>query len=795
MTSDDAGFDSVLVATRGYSFLFGRGLSVFAPRLLLVASIMFSLASAAVGQEQDEEKRDLLGAASNIVPESIAIDPGGNRFAAIVVNPQTQKRTVMVDCKTLPGEYDMVAKGTPIFSLNGQRIALVASRRGKCFVVIDGKEGRNYDIDGDRWPIADLVFSPTGRYVAYKTRKQGKNYLVVNETEFGPYDDVIIEGTKTAPGIGDFRFADSDDFFSYRAKVGDKMVACRGWIQGPKIDLATSKEYDSIGVGTPIWLRGQAGGQGHAFAFIARERDKEFISFLQDPNVYQNFLPGLNGPDNQPRRFDFIRRGSLMYSPNSILGFVAREGDKWNVVIRDAMWKPCDAVGQLMYSPSGNRWACDAILSKPPAENTEDAAAEADATKKDENTTEEDDTADDVVLMINNEPSAGYDGIRYPGTVFVAEDDRAYYAAVKGEKSYVVVDGQQGEGYREVEAASIAVDRHRQHLAYVAGDGEKRFVVLDGWKGPTFEQISNLRFCPNSKRFAYTAANGLENYVVVDEKIMGPYETVAPGSPVFNRDGRSVAWAAMDKEGNWRVFVDGQPGPAFDAIVSQVAYPPAGNDPVYVARILSEGKYSFAMIARGEVGREYTSIWMGDGGSLFVRENGRVDYFGKRGPLVYKVSTPANPPAEPASDESGEQQADGEETDDQSGQREVVTLPARCAWLKGEGLSRKSGMVSGWNDQTQARWDFVCPADGTYELFISYGCDKDGAGSEFAVDVAGGSHAGKVESTGGADSSSRFPLAKVEMRKGEVYNALLRVTKPVGKGMNLSSVELIKQKK
>lgn len=209
---------------------------------------------------------------------------------------------------------------------------------------------------------------------------------------------------------------------------------------------------------------------------------------------------------------------------------------------------------------------------------------------------------------------------------------------MKDKRSLVVVDGKEGGRYREVDAGSILFAPDGKRMAYTAGDGQKQFVILDGQKGPAFGRVSDLGFGGSGKRFAYRSREGLKEYVVVDGKALGPYESIAPGSPVFSRDGQTAAWAAMGEDGNWRVYVDGKAGPAFDAIVSQLAFAPGGRAPVYVARILGQGKHTFAMVSGADIGREYTSIWMGDEGRLFVRNDGRVEYFAKRGPLVYKVT-------------------------------------------------------------------------------------------------------------------------------------------------------------
>jgi hypothetical protein len=705
-------------------------------RLFILAVVICLLLS--VSAFAAEGKRKLIGGASNIVPGSVAVGPMGKRFTAVIEDPATKKRRIVVNCKKLPGVYDQVAKGTPIFSPNGSRLAFVASHRGKCFVVVDGKEGPHYEVTSDRWPVSDLVFSHSSRHIAYKTRRKGKNYLMVNGKEFGPYDDVASKDGSKVPGIRDFQFAEDDNFFSYRAKISNGMVACRGWIQGGNIQLTTSKKYETTGAGTPVWLRGKSGEKGHEFAFIARENKKEFIAILPEPKA-QN---------KKPKMYDFIRRHSPICNPSHIPGFLARSDKKWRVVIGDNEWQPCEAVGQLMNSPSGNRWACTAQIKGK------------------------------IVMLVDGSPGPGYSGIRYPRTVFAARDERVIYAAAKDGKSVVVIDGKESEPYPEVDGGSILCAPGSQRMAYVVGDGKKYCVVLDGWKGPVFPRVSGLRFDPPGKRFAYRAQDGLKHYVIVDGQIMGPYEAVAPGSPVFSPDGRVAAWAAMGDDGNWRVYVDGEPGPAFDSIVSRLTFPPKSHDPVYIARILSRGKYSFAMVSDAQAGRQYASIWMGDGGRLFVRDDGRVECFARRGPLVYSIGTA--------------KETDEKVTPAPSAAR--ISLPANRAWLKGDSSSRQGEAIKRWNDNTQTRWDFICPADGTYELFLSYACGKDAAGSEFAVDIAGQSFPGKVRDTGADNRSARFSVGKVPLKTGQTYSIIVRLTKRVKHGMNLSSVELAGKK-
>jgi hypothetical protein len=73
----------------------------------------------------------------------------------------------------------------PFFSPDSQRVAYLARRHGKWFVVVDGVEGKKYD--GIGW---FLHFSPDSKRVAYFA-KRGEEYLVVVDgVEGKEYDDV-----------------------------------------------------------------------------------------------------------------------------------------------------------------------------------------------------------------------------------------------------------------------------------------------------------------------------------------------------------------------------------------------------------------------------------------------------------------------------------------------------------------------------------------------------------------------------------------------------------------------------
>jgi len=542
----------------------------------------------------------VIGQVKNVVPSTIWVSPDGEHVLSVTVDARTQQRRVNLDGKLLPGSYDAIAKGTPFFSEDGRHHAFVGTRGTNCMVVVDGVEGPSYAITTNRWPITGLVFGSDGEktHVAYQATEKGKHYVVVNGQKRGGYDSIA---GGVLPGIWDFYFQGS--YFAYRAKVGDKMVACRGQVDRDRVHLVQSRSYESIGSGSPVWMGGKSeGNSGDLFAFIAKEGPgKERILTL---------------PGEKPitkKTWKFIARNMLQVSPGENREMVYVAGDeKWQVVIGDKVWPACDTMGRLMSSPCGKTWASTA--------------------KRDGK----------LVMMVNGVPGKAYAEIQHGDTLFPAGDERVVFAAAQlGESktpAHMVVDGKEGKAYAQVTGDSVIFSADKKAMAYIAGDGNKNFVVLNGKEGPAFDQVADLRFSPAKSLLAYRARRGLEHFVVVGGKQLGPYGEVEARTLVFSPDGESVAWAAFGENGQWSVYVDGKPiDDGCDGIISELTFCPGVKEPAYVARFLHEGRQAFALSMGGKFGRQFPSIWMGDGGKLFVQEDGSIKYFAKSGPLLYRV--------------------------------------------------------------------------------------------------------------------------------------------------------------
>ena len=84
-----------------------------------------------------------------------------------------------------PGKVGWSGRDEIAFSRDGSRLAYVARRGGKDFVVSDGAAGKFYD------DVRNLAFTPDGRHVAYTARRGGKSLVVFGGAEGREYDGFL----------------------------------------------------------------------------------------------------------------------------------------------------------------------------------------------------------------------------------------------------------------------------------------------------------------------------------------------------------------------------------------------------------------------------------------------------------------------------------------------------------------------------------------------------------------------------------------------------------------------------
>jgi hypothetical protein len=305
----------------------------------------------------------------------------------------------------------------------------------------------------------------------------------------------------------------------------------------------------------------------------------------------------------------------LQASPanNGEMAYIAGNTN-WVVVVGGKEWPGCYKAGWLMSSPSGQTWACPVRMKK----------------------------GGNILMMVNGVPGKEYAEMQTGKTLFPAGDERVVFGAktLGGSKTpaHIVVNGKEGKAFTQVRGDSVIFSANKRSMAYIAGDGKKDFVVINGVRGEAFDEVSDLLFAPSRSLLAYRARRGLEHFVVVgNKKAFGPYVNVKPGSLTFSDDGKVVAWSAFGKDGFWHVYANGKPIDAgCDRVISRITFVPGMELPAYVGQFIAEGKSFYAMTYGGKRGRAFDSIWLGDGGKLFVQEDGTIPYFGKSGSLLYR---------------------------------------------------------------------------------------------------------------------------------------------------------------
>jgi hypothetical protein len=146
---------------------------------------------------------------SSWIQSSLLVSPDSKRviYAAIVSN----KQFVVVDGKE-GKQYDGIGKGYLMFSPDSKRVAYGAIAGNKPFVVVDGKEEKQYD----EIAKGSLIFSPDSKRVAYGAIVGDKQFVVIDGQEKKQYDGIMI--------IGDGRIVfDSSDRLHYLATNGNRI--------------------------------------------------------------------------------------------------------------------------------------------------------------------------------------------------------------------------------------------------------------------------------------------------------------------------------------------------------------------------------------------------------------------------------------------------------------------------------------------------------------------------------------------------------------------------------------------
>jgi hypothetical protein len=127
-----------------------------------------------------------------------------------------------------------------------------------------------------------------------------------------------------------------------------------------------------------------------------------------------------------------------------------------------------------------------------------------------------------MLAVVDGSEQGEYDGLACGSLRFSPDSRRLAYAAKRGDKPFVVVDGHEEAPYDAV--ADILFSPDSRRIAYGAQRGGKQFVVVDGHEEREYDGVEDLLFSPDSRRVAYCARRGEKQFLVVDGVEGEPYD-------------------------------------------------------------------------------------------------------------------------------------------------------------------------------------------------------------------------------------------------------------------------------
>lgn len=441
---------------------------------------------------------------------------------------------------TLPESGDRSGGDWLTISPDKGRLAFVKKRDGMQVVVVDGSEGGAFDrIDlgqGPAWP-GGAAFSADSKRVLYRGQR-GDVWSVVVDREVGP-------GFASIPQAG--FMPDGAAYYVGRAKDGWRLVVG---------DRETSLPTNLL----PGDLRVHPDGTA-AYVVSAGQRQHAVIGEKQGPAYDSILRPGVT----------FGPRGKRWW-------YAASQGKQSMVVVEDEVGKPYDSVGAVRFSGNELRAAHYARRAgkwivvvdgedSPPCDNVLESGVQLSpngarvgyACKQ----------GSTWRVVINGEDGPVYEGIALGSPVFSPDSRRNAYVASRGRQAIAVIDGKEGPPVHRIPGNVVFSPDSRRAAYTTRGDpapggkpgfAEEWRVVVDGVEGPSFGSIDEKRpplFSPDSAHLAYVATKDRKKVVVLDGKVLGPFDDVEPRSLGFSPDSRHLVWAAARK-GKWALIVDGQ---------------------------------------------------------------------------------------------------------------------------------------------------------------------------------------------------------------------------------------------
>ena len=481
---------------------------------------------------------------------------------------------VYVELNGKPGPtFEGVAEGSIVFSPDGSRLAFVATRDGKKYVVVD-----EVLYEHDEISEAGVVFSADGaRFAWVAGTRDGKQVAVIDGEPQTTFDGIAPYGVLFSP---------DGERHAYVARDGETSRVVLDGDAGPAFDQILSIVWSSVGA---------------HLGYIASSGDKRVVSYDHEIVAEVDGI-GLGG-------FSF-----------------PAAGDRYAVVVqRDDVWS-CLIDGELIgdylrivtpakFSDDGSRYAYVAVREgravvvdngeeleargpSPPVSLSPDGKHLAFVRR----------ARDKRAVSLDGVVGPPFQLIMEPGVIFSEDSARSAYCAQRGENKFLVVDGEPGPPFRQL--GSVQPQFVAGRLVYtIARRGRGESLVIDREETQAYDQIFGPSFTPDGRHHAFIGERDGTYGAIIDGQEIATYAH-APGAPLFSPDGKHLAYVAgRDRE----VFVvlDGIEGTHFDHIApSTLAFTPNSEHLVHVA---ANGDRRFIVIDDLVIDNDYQGFLRGGG--------------------------------------------------------------------------------------------------------------------------------------------------------------------------------------
>jgi Tol biopolymer transport system component len=431
------------------------------------------------------------------IKQQIEFSPDGRRVAYVA--GRGKKFLVVVDGKEGP-EYDRIGVGAPSFSPDSRRLAYFAERGGKTFAVVDGIEGKPFDHASSSAPI----FSPDSRRVVYMARHGKQTHVVIDGVE-------VVEPEYA----GDPEFSKSGKRMAYVVVRKDQWRVVTDGKEG--------KPYRGLGNN------------------IEFSDDEKHVLYRADTPEGQMIV--VDGVEPQPR--PVIEENSYGFSPDGRrVAYIARESrDEQYVVVDNKNGKTYEDVGKPTFSPDSGHVIYEAWR------------------------------AGKMMVVTDGVEGEAFDEVN-DYFRFSPDGKRMVYLAKRGGRQFLVVDGV-ATAYDEITDFKFSPDSKRLFvkarrgnvmLMTLEGEPPKQYELTPPKQGEAYEGYHfEMTFSPDSKRTAYVLRRGGKDYVILDGSEGKPYDEIEDLQ--FTADARHLVYAAR-RDGKLVVVVDGIESKEYDDFVS-----------------------------------------------------------------------------------------------------------------------------------------------------------------------------------------------------------------------------------